>query len=310
MEDGINLTCLVNGCGKHCKIISWKHLWAIHGMTMADYKKRFPNACLVSDDVRKQISRNMTGEKGSMYGVHRYGDKNPNYGKVHPSQSQKLRAKWRDNTSIYNSEEYRHKLAISISRAGNPINSEQSKEKRAEILKRRYRSGELVVWNKNLTEDKDVRVKRYAEKRRALVATGNMIVPHGAGRGTKIRFECHNKKYLLRSSYELVVAIYFYLRGWSINYEDRSINYKGHNYLSDFRFGKKIYEVKGYIDKRAELSKEAFTIAGYKYTFIFRSKILSMKRYIISKGIEINSVVNDALESYREKKIYLYRIGG
>ena len=115
-----------------------------------------------------------------------------------------------------------------------------------------------------------------------------------------------HRKIFLRSSWELIAAIYFCLRGWPINYEDTRVEYDNHTYLSDFRFGKSIWEIKGWIDNRAKLGQKAFENNGYKFRFVSRNEIEKMKIFIISKGVNIISILGKAYDCKRNGAIFRF----
>ena len=69
-------------CGREFDQIACAHL-KTHDITMSEYREQFPDALLVSEDLRKKLSDATSGEKNGMYGVHRYDENAPNYGHRH-----------------------------------------------------------------------------------------------------------------------------------------------------------------------------------------------------------------------------------
>jgi hypothetical protein len=275
-------------------------------MTIPQYLELFPNFIFVSEKQR-HINSVFASANNSMR-KYKTGIGNPNYGKKQPTQSIKIANIWHDKNSKYHSKETKDKHSFYFSNGNNPLDNPITRIKRDKIIKEKYQSGEIVIWNKNLTEETDKRVKQYSNTRRLLMADGKILIPHGSGYGTKIILSIADKKILLRSTYELVVAIYYNLRNWNINYEDTRVNYNGHNYLSDFRFGNNIYEVKGYIDTRANLSRYAFINAGFNHIFILKDTIIKMKKYITKHGIFIDNIIKEAKYEKKNKRIYCYKL--
>lgn len=275
--------CLL--CNKRLRQVNGNHLLKVHGLSAKEYREMFPNSVMFTEDVHIHMSLARTGEKNPMYGSHRIGELNPHFG--YHNGNAKMVQMWADSNSIFNSPEFRKNMR--------------------DIPKKLYGSGELVIWNKGLTKESDPRVKKYGQSVSLAYLDGRKKLPSGTGRGTKIRFEWDNRSLILRSTYELVVAIYYRLRNWAINYEDTKVSYNGHTCYSDFRFGKRIYEVKGYMDDRAILQRDAFIDNGYSHVFILKDRIIKMMRFIVTKGIDIKYIVEKAKEYRRKGEVFLYK---
>jgi len=44
-------------CGKKMKSVEWSHLWHIHGITIEEYEKMFPNSPRVSINTLRKLGR-------------------------------------------------------------------------------------------------------------------------------------------------------------------------------------------------------------------------------------------------------------
>lgn len=126
------------------------------------------------------------------------------------------------------------------------------------------------------------------------------------GYGAGLYFIYKDKKIWLRSAYELIVAIYFVLCKLEINYEDRRVEYLGHTYLSDFRINNDIYEVKGRMNEKALLSRDAFISRGYNFKFIDEPKVKEIKELIFRSGFDINGLVRKVYKYHRDKKEFTF----
>ena len=75
-------------CGREFEQITNTHL-KTHGITMHEYRKRFPDALLASEGCRKKVSEAKSGENHPMYGKGYLiaGEKHPMFGKHHTKES-------------------------------------------------------------------------------------------------------------------------------------------------------------------------------------------------------------------------------
>ena len=86
MNDTELIECLLCGVKRYAL---GKHISSVHHITTKLYKEQFPQAKTQTDTVAKKFSDVQKGEKNGMFGIHRFGEKNPFYGKQHTLETRK-----------------------------------------------------------------------------------------------------------------------------------------------------------------------------------------------------------------------------
>ena len=93
-----------------------------------------------------------------------------------------------------------------------------------------------------------------------------------------------------RSSYEAIYAVYLLSRREDIHYEDVRLLYNGKAYISDFRVGRKIIEIKGYYSSKCDDIRKAFTENGYEFEIIYSDNIWDIFQELSTEGINIQEL--------------------
>lgn len=139
-------------CGKEFEQITYTHLQT-HGMTVKDYKQKFPGAELRNDCVTAKIS----GENNPM--------KRP---KVRKKATQSLKEYYKTHDSPRKgaemSEENKRKLSERMKGENNPAKQPEVGKKIAESMKGENNPNYgKEPWNKGLTKEDDLRVAKISE---------------------------------------------------------------------------------------------------------------------------------------------------
>lgn len=112
-----------------------------------------------------------------------------------------------------------------------------------------------------------------------------------------------SKKYLLKSNYETLFALYLYFNNISYSYESLSFEYcdtggKHHIYTPDFIIGNKLYEVKGTNKVSPDLylnlieRGEACIRSGYQFNVVLAETVDKIENYL-SRIIDISRLKSD-----------------
>lgn len=74
-------------CNKFYKIITNTHLKKVHNTTISEYLILYPSSPLVSENIKIKISEKTQGKNNPMFGIKRYGSKNPFFNHKHSIES-------------------------------------------------------------------------------------------------------------------------------------------------------------------------------------------------------------------------------
>ena len=116
---------------------------------------------------------------------------------------------------------------------------------------------------------------------------------------------------MLRSTYEFIYALYLIYNHIEFEYETVRVqavtDYKyTKTFLSDFKIGNRIIEVKGYHSSKINHAKQAFEATGYQYEVKFWKDLEPCYEYLKTK-IDIDSILLKIKEGHNKKEYYEYK---
>lgn len=221
-------------------------------------------------------------------------------------------------------KDYDRVAKYSLSRKGKTKYDDPVIMRSSESLRESYRSGKLTSYwagkpgtmlNKHHSEESKLKISRSVSATRARrFAEGSLFPPVGSGRGKYSYIVYHDKKYMLRSTYEFVYALYLIYKG--IDFEVESVrvpairpNQWAKTLMSDFCIDNKlIVEVKGIPSGKDALIRDSFLAAGYEFKELFSRDISDCKRYLRSIGVDIDNLLNLVIEGHNSRNYYVHYI--
>lgn len=205
----------------------------------------------------------------------------------------------------------------------------------------KLQKGEIQHWAKGQTADTNPTIARITEKVRITKSTrsysgwhqtadakrkigaassqhlskayadGTLRSPLGVGRGKYSYFLYDNKKYMLRSTWEFIYALYLATK--NIKFEVEAIrvpackiNKYAKTFISDFSVGNKVIEIKGIRSEKDALLKESFEAAGYVFEELFESDILSIKDELVQEGFNMDELLEQIRLGSTTKNYLVY----
>lgn len=196
-----------------------------------------------------------------------------------------------------------------------------------------------MVWNKGETKETNESVLSYATKlegrpgnmlgktfkqplkarihqsetRRKRIAEGS-ITPVTCHRYTNsyIKFQDNTTKFL-RSSYELIVAIFLDMCGVEFNYENIRAPYyddngKLHSFIGDFCVGNTVLEIKGdFNPEKLSRQEEAFKNIGYNLRVVHEEEVFYIKD-LLQNVFDVKSLLKDVKLKSKSKNYYVYEL--
>lgn len=165
-------------------------------------------------------------------------------------------------------------------------------EKRIESYKETYHNKSQEELNKQYEKQSNTMKKQYFENTRKLSSF--------IGRGKKSKILYNGEEIILRSTYELVFALFLRFLNIDFTYETARCCDEHKTYISDFVVDYHIFEVKGFHDKDSINSYiKAFNDSGYSVSVIDKEKINAIKCYL-SCIFDIDTLLDSVKESYDE----------
>lgn len=155
--------------------------------------------------------------------------------------------------------------------------------------------------------------EKQSETRRLRIAEGT-ITPVTCHRYTNsyIRYQDGTTKFL-RSSYELIVAMFLDICGIEFVYETVRAPYhnadgKLHSFLGDFCVGNIVLEIKGDFDS-AKLEQEAaaFSAIGYELRVIYEEEVFYI-RDLLQELFDVNMLLKEVKDRSKNKNYYIYEL--
>ena len=210
---------------------------------------------------------------------------------------------------------------IRNNRAGKTKENCEEIRKQADKMKQMYASGELVPAQKgkpgtfknrhHSTESKLKIGAAVSKTRKQHYADGTITPAHGVGRGKYSYITYEDKKYLCRSTYEFIYALY--LLKHNVNFDMEAIrvpairkNRYSNTFISDFSWENTVVEVKGIRSGKDYYIRESFEAAGYNFIELYENDILKCKEWLTNKGLDIDGLLNKIVAGHNSKKYFNY----
>ena len=151
----------------------------------------------------------------------------------------------------------------------------------------------------------ETRLKHYAE--------GKLSPAKGVGRGKYSYIIYDNNKYMLRSTYEFIYALYLSFKGISFKVEDIRVpaqreNPYGKTFISDFSFDNTVVEIKGIPSGKDIYIRESFESAGYTFVELFHKDIQKCKEFLVDKGVPVDELLEKVISGHNTKNYFIYTI--
>ena len=177
-------------------------------------------------------------------------------------------------------------------------------------LKLRGRKGNMLGKTFVKTEESK---RKQSETRRKRIAEG-LITPVTCHRFTNAYIEfTDGRQKFLRSSYELIVAIFLDVCNETFDYEAVRAPYydsKGnmHSFIGDFNIRNVVLEIKGFYDEE-KLKEEAaaFKAIGYDLRVVYESEVMYIKS-LLSQVMDIDKLLREVKQASKEKNYFVYKL--
>ena len=196
--------------------------------------------------------------------------------------------------------------------------------KQAATLKKRYDSGDLkgsmtgrpgtFLGRKHSDESKRLIGEHVSKSRKEGYACGRITPAEGVGRGKYSYIVTPTHKYMLRSTYEFIFALYL-IHVEKVTFEMEAIkvpairsNNYAETFLSDFSIGNTIVEIKGIPSGKDYYIKESFEAAGYDFIELFEDSINNLKLKLVEANIDIDGLLKQVVEGHNSKEYFVYDI--
>lgn len=145
-------------------------------------------------------------------------------------------------------------------------------------------------------------------------ASGTITPACGIGRGKYSYIVTPSHKYMLRSTYEFIFALYL-IHIKHVEFELEAIrvpaitpNTYAETFIADFCIGDTVIEIKGIPSNKDNYIKESFTAAGYNFIELFEDSIQDMKRQLSDSGIDVESLLQKIEEGHNSKEYFVYSV--
>ena len=194
--------------------------------------------------------------------------------------------------------------------------------KQSETLLKHYADGIIVPYqkgkigtftNRHHTDEAKMKIgKSVSKTRKAHYADGTIIPAKGVGRGKYSYIIYKDKKYMCRSTYEFIYSLYLLKNDIEFDMEAIRVpavreNRFSNTFISDFSYGNKVVEVKGIKSGKDYYIKEAFEAAGYEFIELYESDIVKCKNWLVSNGIDIDTLVDKIVEGHNSRNYFTYK---
>lgn len=196
--------------------------------------------------------------------------------------------------------------------------------KQAAKLKQLYDDGILTspskgkpgtfLGRKHSEESKRLIGEHVSKSRKEGYACGRIIPAEGVGRGKYSYILTPTHKYMLRSTYEFIFALYL-IHIEKVTFEMEAIkvpairlNSYAETFLSDFSVGNTVVEIKGIPSGKDYYIRESFEAAGYDFVELFEDSINNLKLKLIEANIDIDGLLKQVVEGHNSKEYFVYDI--
>ena len=143
----------VKGAGEKIKEIKNEFFATEEGEKSAKKMGKTKKEFFATDKGQEWLDENYRGENHPMYGVHRYGEDAPNYGKI----------PWNKGLTKDTNESIK-RVSEFMTGDNNPAKRPEVGEKISIVNTAKYAKGEMVSWCKGETKDNNVTLKNQSEK--------------------------------------------------------------------------------------------------------------------------------------------------
>lgn len=173
--------------------------------------------------------------------------------------------------------------------------------------------GKPGTWlGKHHKESTKKKIGKSVSKSRLLgYANGTITPAKGVGRGKYSYLLYNSNKYMLRSTYEFIYAVYLIYN--NIDFEFESVRVKSvrenrysKTFLSDFKCDNTVIEIKGIPSGKDVYIKEAFESAGYEFKELFVTDILNYKSYLEDQGFNMDELLHQIVEGHNTKNYKVF----
>ena len=149
--------------------------------------------------------------------------------------------------------------------------------------------------------------KRQSETRKKRYLSGELVPAAGVGRGKYSYLLFDNKRIMLRSSYEFIYALYLLYKHIEFEYETvrvKAVSDCGYSvFISDFKIGNNIIEIKGYKSAKIYHAKKAFESAGYTYEVKYWEDLQQCIDYLNTK-VDLNEILTKIEYGHDSRNYY------
>lgn len=165
-----------------------------------------------------------------------------------------------------------------------------------------------TLWSRNRTKES---FEKQSLTRKEKYATGELKPAKGVGRGKYSYIVYNNRKFMLRSTYEFIFCFYLCYFNLPINLEDTKVNAIRQNrwsntFISDFRIGNTIIEIKGIKSGKDYVAKSSFEAEGYKYKILYKNDIDKIKTYLEHLGFDMDYLLSEITRHHNNKDYFIY----
>lgn len=199
----------------------------------------------------------------------------------------------------------------------------ESINKSAMTLAEGYKNGSIIhpfkgkpgtFLGKHHTKEWKENVSKKVSKARVEGYKNGSITPaRGVGRGKYSYIVYEDKKYMLRSTYEFIYALYLLTEGIKFNMEDVRVsaiedNKYAKTFICDFNLYEinTIVEIKGIASDKDKYIRESFESAGYIFIEYFKNDIDKFKNNLINKGYDMDSILQSIYKGHELREYFVY----
>ena len=167
--------------------------------------------------------------------------------------------------------------------------------------------------NKHHTDESKKKIGQSVSKtRKQHYADGTITPAKGVGRGKYSYIIYKDKKYMCRSTYEFIYSLYLLENNIEFDMEAIRVpavrkNRFSNTFISDFSYGNTVIEVKGIKSGKDYYIREAFEAAGYEFIELYESDIVKCKNWLVSNGVDIDTLVDKVVEGHNSKNYFTYK---
>lgn len=172
----------------------------------------------------------------------------------------------------------------------------------------------INTYRKGTTKETSEEVRRQANTLKEKYAN-NEIKPHtwplhtSKGKGSYIIYK--DKKYLCRSTYEFIYALYLLKHNIEFKMENIVVpaictNKYAKKFICDFNIDNKIIEIKGRASAKDDLIKRSFEAAGYKFSILYWPEIKKCKEWLINNNVDIDTLIKYIYDGCKNNHYFEY----